>query len=111
MRVLSPFDPVIRDRNRAERLFGFHYRIEMFVPEPKRIYGYYVFPLLEQDRIIGRIDMKSDRKTGVMTVRRLWLEQGVRLSKGRLAAIDAELYRVARFAGTPDVVKDPDWIA
>ncbi len=60
MRVLSPFDPTLRDRDRTERLFGFFYRIEVFVPEPKRQYGYYVFPLLEGDRMIGRrIDMKA----------------------------------------------------
>ena len=53
VRVLSPFDPALRDRNRAERLFGFHYRIEIFVPEPKRKYGYYVFPVMERDRLIG----------------------------------------------------------
>ena len=57
LRVLSPFDPALRDRNRAERLFGFDYRIEIFVPEAQRKYGYYVFPLLEGDRIVGRIDM------------------------------------------------------
>ena len=62
IRVLSPFDPVLRDRDRAERLFGFRYRIEIFVPEAKREYGYYVFPLLEGDRLIGRIDMKADRR-------------------------------------------------
>ena len=51
LRVSSPFDPLIRDRNRTERLFGFFYRIEVFVPEPKREYGYYVFPLLEGDQL------------------------------------------------------------
>ena len=66
IRVLSPFDPMLRDRNRAERLFGFHYRIEVFVPEPKRTYGYYVFPLLEGHRLIGRIDMKAQRDRGLL---------------------------------------------
>lgn len=99
IRVLSPFDPLLRDRNRAERLFGFFYRIEIFVPEPKREYGYYVFPLMEGDRMIGRIDMKADRKAGSLEVRRLWLEKGVRPSAGRLEKLDAELQRVARFVG------------
>jgi uncharacterized protein YcaQ len=98
IRVLSPFDPLLRDRNRAERLFGFFYRIEVFVPEPKREYGYYVFPLLEGDRMIGRIDMKADRKAGALDVKRLWLEKGVRASSGRLEKLEAELLRVARFA-------------
>jgi uncharacterized protein YcaQ len=59
MRVLSPFDPALRDRKRAERLFGFHYRIEIFVPEAQRRYGYYVFPVLEGTRLAGRIDMAA----------------------------------------------------
>ncbi len=99
IRVLSPFDPLLRDRNRAERLFDFSYRIEIFVPEPMRQYGYYVFPLLEGDRMIGRIDMKADRKAGSLDVRRLWLEPGVRASSGRLERLEAELSRVGRFAG------------
>ncbi len=111
VRILSPFDPLIRDRKRMERLFGYHYRIEMFVPEPKRTYGYYVFPLLEKDRLIGRVDMKAYRKTGILAVRKLWLETGIRATKGRMAAIDAELARIARFCGTPDIVKQPDWLA
>lgn len=103
IRVLSPFDPLLRDRNRAERLFNFSYRIEIFVPEPKRQYGYYVFPLIEGDRMIGRIDMKADRKAGSVDVRRLWLEPGVRASNGRLEKLEAELTRVAKFAGVERV--------
>ncbi|QIB35050.1 winged helix-turn-helix domain-containing protein [Ancylobacter pratisalsi] len=109
LRVLSPFDPLLRDRNRAERLFGFTYRIEVFVPAPKRVYGYYVFPILEGDRMVGRIDMKADRKAGVLDVRRLWLEPGVRASTGRLAALDAELGRLARFAGVERVAYLDGW--
>lgn len=103
LRVLSPFDPLIRDRNRTERLFGFFYRIEVFVPEPKRQYGYYVFPLLEGDRLIGRIDMKADRKAGELAVRKLWLEPAVRSSAGRMERLDAELVRLARFTGVDAV--------
>lgn len=103
IRVLSPFDPLLRDRNRAERLFNFSYRIEIFVPEPKRQYGYYIFPLIEGDRMIGRIDMKADRKAGSLDVKRLWLEPGVRASNGRLEKLEAELLRVARFAGVERV--------
>jgi uncharacterized protein YcaQ len=109
IRVLSPFDPLLRDRNRAERLFGFRYRIEVFVPEPKREYGYYVFPLLEGDRLIGRIDMKADRKAGTLNVTRLWLEPKVRASAGRMARLDAELARVARFAGVGEVIRAEGW--
>jgi len=109
IRVLSPFDPLLRDRNRAERLFGFRYRIEVFVPEPKREYGYYVFPLLEGDRMIGRIDMKADRKAGTLNVTRLWLEPKIRASVGRMAKLDAELARVARFAGVSEIVYAEGW--
>ena len=109
IRVLSPFDPTLRDRNRTERLFGFFYRIEIFVPEPKREYGYYVFPLLEGDRLIGRIDMKADRKAGTLDVKRLWLEPGVKASAGRLEKLEAELERVARFAGVEKVVFLEGW--
>lgn len=103
IRVLSPFDPMLRDRLRAERLFGFNYRIEVFVPEPLRQYGYYVFPLLEGDRLIGRIDMKAERKGGTLDVRKLWLEKGVKLSIGRMEKLDAELKRLARFTGVEQV--------
>ncbi|UNK42244.1 winged helix-turn-helix domain-containing protein [Luteimonas sp. S4-F44] len=103
VRVLSPFDPLLRDRKRTERLFGFHYRIEVFVPESKRQYGYYVFPLLEGDRLIGRIDMKAERKGSTLDVRRLWLEPGIRASAGRLDKLDAELTRLARFTGVARV--------
>ena len=99
LRVISPFDPVIRDRKRLKRLFGFDYRIEVFVPEAKRVYGYYVFPLLEGDRFVGRIDMKRDTKRGVLAVTGLWWETGVKPSKQRIARLEAELARIARFVG------------
>ncbi|MCT4556002.1 MAG: winged helix DNA-binding domain-containing protein [Pelagimonas sp.] len=110
MRVLSPFDPALRDRKRAERLFGFHYRIEIFVPEAKRVYGYYVFPLLEGDRLVGRIDMSADRKAGALVVRALWPERGIRWGQGRQARLEAELTRVLRFAGLEEVVWEPGWL-
>jgi uncharacterized protein YcaQ len=110
IRTLSPFDPLIRDRNRTERLFGFFYRIEIFVPEPKREYGYYVFPLLESDRLIGRIDMKADRKAGILDVKRIWLEKGVKPSAGRLEKLEAELARLARFAGVERVEYRDGWL-
>ena len=87
LRILSPFDPALRDRDRAERLFGFSYRIEVFVPEAKRRYGYYVFPLLEGDRIVGRIDMKArPRRRGCCGCARFWPEAGVRFGAGREGA-------------------------
>ncbi len=104
LRVLSPFDPVIRNRTRLERLFGFDYRIEVFVPAAKRKYGYYVFPLLEGDRFVGRIDMKRDEKRDALVVAGLWWEPKVRRSKLRLAALEAELARIARFIGVGEVI-------
>ena len=109
VRVLSPFDPVLRDRNRAERLFGFRYRIEVFTPAPKREYGYYVFPLMEGDRMIGRIDMKANRAEGALVVTALWLEPGVRDGAGRMARLDAELDRVRRFTGLDTVRFEDGW--
>ncbi|QBF33860.1 winged helix-turn-helix domain-containing protein [Thalassococcus sp. S3] len=110
IRVLSPFDPALRDRKRAERLFGFHYRIEVFTPAPKRKYGYYVFPLLEGDKLVGRIDMKAERADGVLAVRALWPERKVRWSDARTERLEAELARVARFAGLEDVRFADEWL-
>ena len=99
LRILSPFDPALRDRDRAEFLFGFYYRIEVFVPEPKRIYGYYVFPVLEGDRLVGRIDVKAFREAGSLRVKAFWPEPGVKLTKARQAKLEAELARLAVFSG------------
>ncbi len=110
IRVLSPFDPMLRDRNRAERLFGFHYRIEVFVPEAKRTYGYYVFPLMEGDKLIGRIDMKAHRDCGELRVRAVWPERGVRWSDARTRRLHSELDRVRRFADLDEVVFAADWL-
>jgi uncharacterized protein YcaQ len=99
LRILSPFDPALRDRDRAEFLFGFYYRIEVFVPEPKRVYGYYVFPVLEGDRMVGRIDVKAFRDAGALRVKAFWPEAGVKLTKARRAKLEAELDRLVGFAG------------
>ena len=109
LRVLSPFDPALRDRKRAEFLFGFHYRIEVFVPEPKRRWGYYVFPVLEGDRLVGRLDAKAFRADGLLRVKAFWPEAGLRLTRARTEKLDAELHRLARFAGCEGVEYLPDW--
>lgn len=99
LRILSPFDPALRDRKRAERLFGFSYRIEVFVPEPQRTYGYYVFPILEGARLVGRIDVKAFRDADVLRVRAVWPEAGVAFGRGRQQKLATELERLAQFAG------------
>ncbi len=109
LRILSPFDPAIRDRKRIERLFGYHYRIEIFVPEPKRQYGYYVFPILEGDHLTGRIDMKADRDTDRLCVKALWPERGIRLGRDREDRLNTALARAARLAGVQDITFEPGW--
>jgi len=97
--ALAPFDPIVRDRARALRLFAFDYRFEAFTPAPQRRYGYYVMPLLEGDRLIGRIDPKFDRDAGVLNVRGPWWEPGVRADRARRGRFEDALDRLARHVG------------
>lgn len=83
VRLLSPFDPVIRDRRRAAQRFGFDYRFEAFVPAAKRQHGYYVLPIMEGDRFVGRLDPKHDRERAVLVVQDLWWEPGVKPTRAR----------------------------
>ncbi|HEV2861897.1 MAG TPA: crosslink repair DNA glycosylase YcaQ family protein [Pyrinomonadaceae bacterium] len=98
-RLLSPFDPVLRDRSRALRLFGFDYRFEAFVPEPKRQYGYYVLPVLEGDRLVARVDPKFERRECLLDVRRVYWEPGVRVTKQRRQGLKRAVERLAGFVG------------
>ncbi|MEY4338664.1 MAG: hypothetical protein RLZ14_514 [Actinomycetota bacterium] len=96
--LLSPFDPVCWFRDRTERLFGFHYRIEIYTPAPKRVYGYYVLPVLWGDSLVGRLDMKADRAAGVLRVPGAFAEPGVPHAEVAADVAD-ELLRMAEWLG------------
>lgn len=91
---LSPFDRLVQDRDRAEALWSFFYRLEMYVPKAKREYGYYVLPILRGDRLVGRIEPVHDRKAGVLRVLGTWWEDGV-----RPVPLTRPLQSLARFLG------------
>ncbi len=103
MRILNPFDPMIRDRDRLKNIFGFEYKIEIFVPEKKRKYGYYVYPLFEADKFVGRIELKANRKSKTLNVVNFWEEAGIRWSINRYKKLESELQRFAAFAGLKTV--------
>lgn len=105
LRILNPFDPAIRDRMRLYRLFGFEYRNEMFVPAAQRRWGYYVYPLLEGDRFVGRCEIKANRVEGWLRVTGFWPEPKVKWGPNRLDKFDAELVRFARLVG----IRVVDW--
>jgi uncharacterized protein YcaQ len=100
--LLSPFDRLIHDRDRAEALYDFRYRLEMFVPKAKREYGYYVLPLLVGDRIVGRAEPRFDRKTRTLEVLGAW---------GDTSRLDEALDELAAFVGAVSVNRHPEPLA
>ncbi|MFG0252841.1 MAG: winged helix-turn-helix domain-containing protein [Phycisphaerales bacterium JB038] len=98
-RFLAPFDPVLRDRDRALRLFNFDYRFEAFTPAKQRRFGYYVLPLLHRDQLVGRADMKTHRDRGELVVNHLYWEPGVRVTKRIRSEMKEALERLSALVG------------
>jgi uncharacterized protein len=106
LRILNPFDPLIRDRTRLMCLFGLDYKIEIFIPAAKRIWGYYVYPLLEGDRFVGRIEVRANRKQNQLQILKFWPEPSVKWTTSRATKLNAELKRLSRLACVEQVVWD-----
>lgn len=102
--LLSPFDPLVWDRDRAAETWGFDYRLECYTPAPKRRYGYFVLPILRRGALVGRLDAKAHRKTGEWEVKALHLEDGVAPDDGLAADLAGALVECAAWHGTPKVV-------
>lgn len=101
--LLSPFDPVVWERDRALRIFDFHYRIEIYVPEPQRIFGYYVLPYLLDGELVGRVDLKADRKAKQLLVQAAHIEPGHDPERVA-AALRGDLQTMAAWQGLDEVV-------
>ena len=97
LEFLAPLDPMLWDRKLIEAIWDYHYSWEIYTPADKRKYGYYVLPMLYGERLIGRIEAAADRKTGTLTVRNIWYEDGVRQTKKLAAAVDGAVRRLAKF--------------
>jgi len=102
--LLSPFDPLVWDRDRASALFGFDYKIECYTPAAKRQYGYFSLPILHRGRLVGRLDPKAHRAKGIFEVKALHLEPGVSAGEELVTDLASVLRRLAAWHGTPELV-------
>lgn len=100
--VISPFDPVCWNRDRTSRIFGFDYKIEIYVPESKRIFGYYSLPVLHNGNLIARIDLKSNRQQNLLQVQSTWVEED-RISKFPKTAVANHLKELANWQGLKSI--------
>ncbi|HET7483555.1 MAG TPA: crosslink repair DNA glycosylase YcaQ family protein, partial [Actinomycetota bacterium] len=106
--LLSPFDNLIADRDRTERVFDFEYRIEIYVPKAKRRYGYYVLPILHGDRLIGRVDSKFEKQNNAYVVDHVFGEASAPKDKATAAAVKGSLESMASWLGADSLsIGDP----
>jgi uncharacterized protein YcaQ len=101
--LLSPFDPVVWDRVRVQQLFDFDYRLECYIPAPKRRFGYYVLPVLRRGALIGRLDARADRRTGEFEVKAVYLEDGVDADDAMVHDVAQCIHEAAAWHGTSTV--------
>jgi uncharacterized protein YcaQ len=101
--ILSPFDPVVWDRRRAQELFNFDYRLECYTPAEKRKYGYFTLPILRRGALVGRVDAKAHRRDGIFELKSLVLEPGVRVSERFTRDIAGALQRLADWHECPQI--------
>jgi uncharacterized protein YcaQ len=103
--LMSPFDSLVFERTRTERIFGFRYRIEIYTPAPKRVYGYYVLPFLLRDALVARVDLKADRQAGALLVQASWAEPDA--PPDTAPELAAELRAMADWLGLDDIAVAP----
>ena len=103
LHILNPFDNLLIQRKRVTSFFDFEYLLECYVPEKKRIHGYYTLSLLYGDTFVGRFDAKAERKTGILHLKKIWLEKGFTPTKAFKRLLDKELLAYAKFCGCTQV--------